>query len=142
VNRWRALADFVVVIHAAYVAFVVVGLLAIVAGWTLGWRWVRNVWFRGAHLASIALVLVESVVGLACPLTTLENSLRQRAGQAGYPSDFISYWIHRLIFYEWPPWVFFMLYAGFTTLVVAVYWLIPPERRKRRGDRIDASRLP
>jgi hypothetical protein len=152
VNGWRIFAgigaDLVLIFHAAYVAFVVLGLVAIIVGWTRGWRWVRNVWFRRLHLVSIGLVLAESVLGVACPLTVIENSLRLLAGEQGYPTDFVAYWMHQLIFYDWPPWVFFLLYAGFTALVAATYWLVPPEPRRRRGgeqaraSRANDARLP
>jgi Protein of Unknown function (DUF2784) len=122
------LADLVVAFHVAYVAFVVVGLAAIFIGAVAGWRWVRNVWFRAAHLAAIALVLFESLAGVACPLTTLENSLRARAGQPGYAGAFVAYWLDSLIFYRAPGWVFIALYAVFTLAVVLAFWLIPPRR--------------
>ncbi len=127
------MADGVVAIHAAYVAFVVLGLAAIVVGWALGWRWIRNRWFRGLHLASIGLVFAESVLGVACPLTVFENWLRTHAGEQGYPTDFLGYWVHQLIFHNWPPWVFLSLYAGVTIVVAAMYRLVPPEPRRPRG---------
>ena len=78
------LADAILLFHAAYVAYVVLGLVAIVVGIALNWNWVRNFWFRITHLAAIGLVVTESLVGLECPLTVLENRLRQAAGQRGY----------------------------------------------------------
>jgi len=125
--RWRLFADAVVLSHAAYVAFVIFGFIAIVVGAALEARWVRNFWFRVFHLAAIALVLAEALLGMICPLTWLENILRVRAGQAGYPADFIGYWVHRFIFFAWRPWVFVALYAGFALLVAAAFWLAPPE---------------
>lgn len=130
--RWRLFADAVVLCHAAYVAFVVFGFIAILAGAALGAKWVRNFWFRILHLAAIGLVLAEALLGMICPLTWLENTLRVRAGQAGYPADFIGYWVHRLIFFAWPPWVFVALYAGFTIAVTAAFWLIPPQAPRRQ----------
>ncbi|MGH7778583.1 MAG: DUF2784 domain-containing protein [Candidatus Binataceae bacterium] len=126
-----ALADIVVAIHAAYVAFVVFGFVAIIAGGALGWRWVRNFWLRLAHLLAIAIVLAESLAGISCPLTTLENLLRARADQSVYPGSFIGYWLDRMIFYTAPGWVFLVLYAGFTLVVVLTFWLVPPRRPSR-----------
>src|SRR5487761_1469884 len=103
------LANSVVALHVAYVAFVVLGLAAILIGGAAGWGWVRNLWFRAALLAAIALVLFESLAGIACPLTTLENSLRARAGQPRYAGAFIGYWLDRLIFFSAPGWVFIAL---------------------------------
>ncbi len=122
------LANLVVAFHFAYVAFVVLGLAAILIGGAAGWRWVRNVWFRAAHLAAIALVLAESILGVACPLTTLENFLRARASQSGYAGAFIGYWLDRLIFFSAPRWVFVALYAVFTLAIVLTLWLVPPRR--------------
>ena len=92
----RIAADLVVTFHVSYIAFVVLGMLAILVGIARGWAWVRNPRFRVAHLVAIAIVAVQALLGVACPLTTLENALRLRAGQATYPGAFIGYWAHRL----------------------------------------------
>ncbi len=96
----RMLADLIVVIHAAYVSFVVFGLLAILVGAVLGWSWVRNFWFRVIHLTAIGIVVAEALAGIPCPLTVWEQRLRKTAGQTGYPGDFLGYWAHQLIFYR------------------------------------------
>ncbi len=74
----RMLADLIVVFHASYVSFVVLGLVAILVGAALHWRWVRNFWFRIAHLAAIGVVVLESLAGIPCPLTVWESQLRRR----------------------------------------------------------------
>jgi len=132
---WRLLADGVVLFHAAYVAFVVFGLIAIPIGAAFGILWVRNFRFRMLHLAAMALVFVEMLTNVMCPLTVLENDWRRRAGESAYPVDFISYWTHRLIFYSWPPWVFDVLYAGTMLAIVALLLVVPPDLRGRRAAR-------
>jgi Protein of Unknown function (DUF2784) len=106
-------ADMVLITHVAFAAFVVVGLLLIVTGGFRKWHWVRNPWFRLAHMAAIAAVVVESWSGVACPLTTLEMSLRERAGEASYGGSCIAYWLQRLLYYEAPPWAFAVSYTLF-----------------------------
>jgi hypothetical protein len=123
---WLALADVVAIVHAAYVAFVVFGFAAIVAGAIAGAGWARSFALRAAHLAAILLVCVEVVIGVICPLTSLENSLRIRAGAPSHPADFIGYWVDRLIFYNAPVWVFALLYFGFAALVALSWWRWPP----------------
>jgi hypothetical protein len=120
------LADFIVVAHALFVAFVVLGLVAILLGIAFRWNWVRNFWFRLIHLSAIGFVVVEAIIGMACPLTVWENRLRQAAGQAGYPGDFIGYWAHRLIFYNAEPWIFTVAYILFGLAVLATFLLAPP----------------
>jgi hypothetical protein len=132
----RILADLIVVIHAAYVSFVVFGLLAILLGAALGWGWVRNFWFRAIHLTAIGIVVAEALVGMTCPLTDWEKQLRQLAGQASYPGDFLGYWAHQLIFYRAKPWVFTLGYVLFGLAVLAAFILAPPRRSRRR----DASK--
>lgn len=122
----RILADFVVVVHAFFVAFVVFGMGAIVLGLVLGWGWVRNFWFRVLHLAAIGVVAAQALVGVMCPLTVLENHLRRLAGQETYPGAFIGYWAHRLIFFQGEPWVFTAAYTLFGVSVLGAFLLGPP----------------
>ncbi|MGD0074026.1 MAG: DUF2784 domain-containing protein [Candidatus Binataceae bacterium] len=126
--EYRILADAVVIVHAAYVGFVVLGFAAILIGVIRRWRWVRNFWFRALHLAAIGVVVLMAIAGVACPLTTLENYLREKVGDTGYPGDFIGYWAHQLIFFRGPLWVFTVCYVGFALLVIAVFVVAPPKR--------------
>jgi uncharacterized protein DUF2784 len=125
---WRVIADIVVAVHAAYVAIVVFGFAAILIGSAAQLRWVRNFYFRAAHLAMILPICVEALVGTTCPLTRLENALRLRCGESGYTRDFISYWLDSLIFYNAPPWVFTAVYLAFGMLVLLTLGFIPVRR--------------
>jgi hypothetical protein len=132
---YRFLADAAVVAHVAYVAFVVLGLVAILIGVARRWRWVRNFWFRSIHFLMILVVVVQAIFGVICPLTTLENYLREEAGQTVYCGSFIGYWAHELIFYSGPPWVFTLCYCLFGAGVLATLVLAPPQRPRPRGKR-------
>lgn len=123
---YRILADVVVVLHAAYVLFVIVGLLAVLLGRLRSWQWTRGFWFRIVHLAMMLVVVAETWLGITCPLTTWETALRRRAGQAGYEGDFIARFVHDLLFYDAPDWVFTASYTAFGLLVVASFVLAPP----------------
>lgn len=127
------LANLVAVIHFAWVAFLVVGLVLILLGIAFRWEWVRNPWFRLVHLAMIAIVVGESLAGVPCPLTIWEHRLRVRAGQASFDGDFIAYWVHRLIFFEAEPWVFTVVYAAFGLAVLGAWVVAPPRRRSPRA---------
>ena len=130
-NAYTILADAIVIIHAAYVAFVVFGLAAILLGAAMGWRWTRSFAFRITHLAAIALVCLESIVGVMCPLTSLEDWIRARGGAAPYPDDFVAHYAHRMIFYNFPPWIFTTAYISFAILVAITFIAIPPRRPSR-----------
>ena len=128
----QALADLVLLLHAGFIAFVVLGLLLILLGGALRWRWVRNRWFRLAHLAAIGLVVIQSWLGIVCPLTTLESELRHRAGQPGYEMGFIADRVQRLIFFEADWWVFAAAYTVFGLLVLASFGWVRPRWRPSR----------
>ena len=117
-------ADVVLVVHFAFVAFVVGGLAAIWIGAAAGWRWVRNFRFRVLHLAAICFVAAEALLGVMCPLTVWEDALRGRGSEMG----FIARWIRSVMFYEVEPWVFTVAYVAFATLVALTLRFIPPAR--------------
>ncbi len=89
-NSYRFIADLVLIIHLAYVLFIVLGLVAILLGVALRWRWVRNFWFRMIHFLMIAGVVVESLLRLDCPLTSWEDKLREKAGEGVQQGSFIA----------------------------------------------------
>ena len=126
------LADIVVLIHALFVLFVVAGQLLILAGWLLEWNWTRNPAFRIAHLAAIGFVVAEAWLGIVCPLTTLEMELRASAGQSVHEMSFIGFWLHRLLFYTAPEWVFTLIYTLFALLVAATFIFYPPGWSRNR----------
>ena len=137
--QWLALADAVAIVHAAYVAFVVFGFIAIIVGAIAGARWARNFTLRALHLGAILLVCAEVTLGAVCPLTLFENSLRLRAGASSHPGDFVGYWIDRLIFYNAPNWVFGLLYFSFAALVAFSWWQWPPRRPNSMANSSAAS---
>jgi hypothetical protein len=125
-NRYLLLADGVAVVHAAYVAFVAFGFALIAAGLAMHWEWVRAFWFRVVHPSAIVFVCAESLMGSACPLTTLEGRLLAIGGEASYSRDFAGYWVDRLIYYDFPTWVFMVAYTVFGMSVAIVFILAPP----------------
>lgn len=125
------LADAVLLLHVLFVAFVVLGLLAIYLGGILGWRWVRHRRFRLVHLGAIGYVVVQAWLGAVCPLTTLEMALRAEAGSATYAGSFIQHWLQRLLYYTAPEWVFVAVYTLFGSLVLASWWVVRPVARQR-----------
>lgn len=138
-SLYRLAADAVLILHALFIAFILVGLILIWAGYFLRWSWTRGLAFRIAHLLAIGYVVVQSFASITCPLTALENNLRMRGGQDPYSNaGFIADWLHRLIFFTAPSWVFTLCYSLFALLVVGTLILAPPRRRGRRGTTISS----
>jgi len=123
---YRLAADLLLVTHALFVAFVVLGLAFIFVGNWSKWSWVRNPYFRIAHLAAIGVVVVQSWIGVICPLTIWEMALRERAGDAVYGGSFIANWLDKLLYYQAPAWVFVVCYTLFAALVVVAWFRVRP----------------
>jgi hypothetical protein len=110
---YRAGADLVMVAHLLFIGFVVGGVL-------LTWRWPRIVC---AHLPAVVYGTLVEFAGFTCPLTLLENALRQRAGQAGYRGGFIAHYLVKVVY---PPGLTRGMQIGLGVLVLLVaiigYW--------------------
>ena len=123
---YQVLADLVLALHVAVVAFVIGGLVFIIIGNLNNWRWVNAWWFRLAHLGAIAVVVAEVWLGVTCPLTTFEMRLREKAHATTYHGSFIEHWLQRILYYDAPSWVFVLGYSLFGLIVVATWWYFPP----------------
>ncbi|MCB1948646.1 DUF2784 domain-containing protein [Nitrosomonas sp.] len=117
------LADAVLLLHLLYVLFVVGSLPVIWVGAYFKKKFVRNFWFRYLHLAAILFVVAESLLGIVCPLTALENALRQVETE----DSFIQYWVHQILFYHFPEYVFTLIYIAFACLVALTFKWVPPK---------------
>jgi Protein of Unknown function (DUF2784) len=125
------LADAVLLLHLGIVVFIVGGLALVFAGNALGWAWVNRPVFRHLHGLAIGVVVGLSWLGETCPLTALESWLRARSGQAGYEAGFIQHWVHAILFFDAPAWLFTLLYTAFGGLVTLAWWRFPPRSSGR-----------
>jgi hypothetical protein len=140
VKMYSFLADALASFHFAYVAFVVAGELAILVGAAFGCRWARNPWFRLLHLLAIAVVAMEAVFHVPCPLTVWENQLRAAAGQASSNETFIGRLVQTVFLNGlWEESVYERIHIGFGLLVFATYVFLPPRFRRLRQDGATAA---
>jgi hypothetical protein len=85
---YRAGADLVMVVHLLVIGFIVGGVF-------LTWRWPLIIW---AHMPAVIYGALVEFACFTCPLTLLENDLRQRAGDAGYRDGFIAHYLVKVIY--------------------------------------------
>jgi Protein of Unknown function (DUF2784) len=85
---YRFLADVVVLAHAGFVVFVVLGGLLVL-------RWRRALWL---HLPAALWGMIIELTGWICPLTPLENKLRHIGGQAGYSGSFVDRYVVSILY--------------------------------------------
>ncbi len=119
------LADALLVLHFLIAGFIVGGLVLVWIGALAGWAWVRNRWFRYLHLAAIAFVAAEALLGIACPLTVWEDLLRGGAR----PESFVGRWVRRLLYYNAPEWVFSAAYCAWAAASLLTLRFVPPRRK-------------
>lgn len=123
-------ADVLLIVHFLYVLCIVLPVPLILIGGLRRWPFVRNPWFRNIHLGMVGIVIVQTLFGLFCPLTTWEQNLRRSVGEGTYyEKSFIEHWVGRMLYYDFPPWVFATVYLVFGCFVIALYFLIPPRRK-------------
>lgn len=121
------LADGVLFFHSLFVLFVVASQFLITLGWIFHWSSTRNGLFRSFHLFAIFFVVLETWIGITCPLTEWENSLRISAQQGSYEDfSFIGYWLNSFLYYDAPTWVFTAVYSLFFLWVLTLFFLYPP----------------
>ena len=129
--HWRFLADLVLVAHAAFVAFVILGGLAVL-------RWPEMAW---VHLPAAAWGAAIEFGGWICPLTPLEVELRQRGGEAGYRGSFIEHYVTPVLYPDGLTHSM-QIVLGLTVLAVNgwVYGRAWQRRRKRRDKKAPPSK--
>lgn len=122
----RIAADAVMLLHLTFVLFVVFGALLVM----------RFLWLAFLHLPAVAWGAFIEISGGICPLTYVENDLRQRAGSAGLEAGFIEHYIYSLLY---PPGLtrnVQLVLAGFVLcLNSALYAWILVRRRSKQANR-------
>ena len=123
---YRLAAETVLLLHLAFIVFVIAG-----ATGAARWSWLPLI-----HLPAAAWGVFVELTGRVCPLTTAENYLRLKAGEAGYSESFIEHYLLAIIY---PAGltreIQFALAAVIVVINAAIYaWLFYRRRSARRGD--------
>ena len=114
------IADIVLFFHFCIVVFITFGFVLIPIGYNFNWIWIKNKKLRLLHFGMMIFVTFETILGLSCPLTVLENNLR------GINENqlFLSRWITEVIYWDFPSRFFLILYClclGWTFLIWKKY---------------------
>ncbi len=119
------LADAVLLLHLAFIVFVLLGGLLV-------WRWR---WLAWLHLPAVVWGAAIEFLSGVCPLTPLENRLREQAGEAGYAHSFIEHYLAPIIYPAGlVPALQIYLGAGVILINMAIYALLWRRLRHRRRD--------
>jgi hypothetical protein len=119
---YRLAADAILLVHLGFVLFALLG--GLLAGW---WRI-----FLLLHPPAAAWAVFVELTGRGCPLTTWEQQLRLRAGEAGYSEGFVEHYLLPLLYPDWLTLPVQYVLAAFVLLVnLAVYAWVWRRRRAR-----------
>jgi Protein of Unknown function (DUF2784) len=118
------LANAVLVAHLVFVLFVIFGGLLLL-------RWPKLAWL---HVPAALWGVAIEYAGWICPLTPLENELRQRAGESGYGGDFVARYLLPVIYPEGlTREAQIVLGSGALLLNIAIYLMVWRQRSARRA---------
>ena len=120
------IADIILVSHFFVVIFITFGFFLIPIGYRFGWVWIRNKNLRIFHFGMMAFITLETLFGITCPLTSIENSLRG----IDQSTSFIAYWVQQIIYWDFPTQFFLILYCILLGWTLLMWKLYPPKNVK------------
>ena len=123
------IAGALLLVHFSLAASITFGFFIIPIGYKLGWNWIKNRNLRLLHLSLMGVITVQTIVGLTCPLTVLENMFRD----VDYSSSFMSYWIAQILYWDLPNHVFVALYLLCLVWVSILWKICPPIQKMSDG---------
>jgi hypothetical protein len=126
------LADLLMLAHAFYSLFILLGCVLIIAGMILGWRWTRFPWFRILHLTTTLFVVARVWLAIPCPFSAAENALRP-PGASCLLSDSFHTAFHRLAFRGHDPHRF-AISSTMLGAVVAASFILSSSAPQSRAD--------
>ena len=118
------ITDFILILHFSIVIFITSLFFLIPIGYKLNWSWIRRKSVRSIHLLLIAIVTFETILGIACPLTFLENYLLEKVET----ELFLSFWLKKIIYWDFPSTFFISLYLVCFAWTIAMWVFFPPKR--------------
>ena len=120
---FRLAADLTLVLHLGFILFVVIGAALVI-------RWPGLAWL---HLPAAIWGAWIEISGGICPLTTLENHFRHRAGEQGYAASFVEHYLVPIIYPGGLTRTVQLVLAAFVIFVnVALYSYVLRRARKTR----------
>lgn len=134
---YKVAADLIVVVHFAWILFMLWGFFLTLAGVIRLYilrrpsafmdRWI----FRTLHLGGIAFVALLAALNQYCPLTVWEYNLRRPADpDLAWPGSFIVYWIERFVYPDVHPLIIVIPTIGVALFTLLAYVLCPPAKIK------------
>ena len=115
-------ADLILILHFAIVLFISSIFILVPLGYKLNWSFFKSMRLRIIHIGLMIFVTIESIFGLICPLTYLENLFRKEKEY----DLFLTYWLSQLIYWDFPSIFFLCLYLLCLSWTIIMWIIFPP----------------
>ena len=119
-------ADIILIVHFIVAFFIVSLFFFIPLGYSLRWNWTKNRKLRSLHIILMFFVTLETIMGITCPLTLVENELRGIM----VSNSFINTWTKKILFYDFPSEYFMITYILCSLWTILAWIKFPPEKSK------------
>ncbi len=119
-------SEIVLLFHFCIFLFIILSFILIPLGYYQKWEWVKNKYYRLIHLVLMGIVFIETILGFMCPLTILENFLRNDIEI----NNKITQFIHQIMYWNLPTYQFIILYLLSLFYLIYLWFFFKPDFKK------------
>ena len=116
-------SEIVLLFHFCIFLFMVLGFFLIPLGYYQKWEWVKNKYYRLIHLVLMGIIFIETILGFMCPLTVLENFLRNNIEI----NNKITQIIHQIMYWDLPTYQFIILNLLSLFYLIFLWFFFKPD---------------
>ena len=118
--------EIVLFFHFFIFLFITFSFFLIPFGYFQKWEWVKNKYYRLIHLVLMGIILIETILGFMCPLTILENFLRNNIEV----DNNLTQIIHQIMYWNLPNYQFIILYILSFSYLIFLWFFFKPNFKK------------
>ena len=119
-------SEIVLLFHFSIFLFMILSFFLIPLGYSQKWEWVKNKYYRLIHLVLMGIIFIETILGFMCPLTILENFLRNDIEI----NNKITQIIHQIMYWDLPTYQFIILYLLSLLYLIFLWFFFNPDLKK------------
>ena len=119
-------SEIVLLFHFCIFLFMILSFFLIPIGYYQKWTWVKNKYYRSIHLVLMGIIFMETILGFMCPLTILENFLRNDTEI----NNKITHIIHQIMYWDLPSYQFIILYLLSLLYLIFLWCFFKPDFKK------------
>ena len=119
-------SEIVLLFHFFIFLFMILSFFLIPLGYYQKWKWVKNKYYRLIHLVLMRIIFIETILGFMCPLTILENFLRNDIEI----NNKITQIIHQIMYWDLQTYQFIILYLLSLLYIIFLWFFFKPDLKK------------